>query len=200
MTPAPLDESTTSPVERTVTVDDAVIEACRRGDREALRRIFLACKDMVYSTALHFLGGDYAMAADITQDVFLKLAGRIGQFRGESKFTTWLQRITVNACLDERRRRRRFVSIEDEPLAESAADPAPASRPELARAVARAMTHLNPDVRLTLLLKHVEDFSYDQIAEAMGVTRGTVASRLNRGHAALARRLGPLKASGGDHA
>jgi len=183
-------------------VDDDVIEACRKGDREALRRIFLDCKDLVYSTALHYFGGDRAMAADITQDVFLKLAERIGQYRGEARFTTWLQRITVNACLDEKRRGRRLVSLEDAPNVAAMADTAPPPKPEIARAVASALSGLNAQVRITILLKYFDDLSYDEIAQAMGCSRGTVASRLNRGHAALAQRLAHWKgklSSGGGH-
>ncbi|HEX7879519.1 MAG TPA: RNA polymerase sigma factor [Candidatus Eisenbacteria bacterium] len=183
-------------------VDDDVIEACRKGDRDALRRIFLDCKDLVYSTAVHYFGGDRTMAADITQDVFVKLAERIGQYRGEARFTTWLQRITVNACLDEKRRTRRLVPLDDEPDVEAITDPTPVPKPEMARAVADALSGLNAQVRMTILLKYVDDLSYDDIAGAMGCSRGTVASRLNRGHAALARRLAHWKrklSTGGGH-
>src|SRR5687767_16032666 len=85
-------------------VTPATIEACRRGDREAFRVLYEAYKDKVYSMALYFFHGDAATAADITQHVFLKLLGSIGQFRGESGFSTWLYRFVVNACVDRTRR------------------------------------------------------------------------------------------------
>src|SRR5215210_9404792 len=85
-----------------------VIEACRSGDREAFRQLFETYKDRVYSIALYFFGGDEATAADVTQQVFLKLFTRISQFQGEAEFTTWLYRMTTNACVDEQRKRRRM--------------------------------------------------------------------------------------------
>ena len=90
---------------------ETVIEACRRGDRDAFRLLFEKHKDRVYSVALYFFGGDEATACDVTQAVFLKLFTRIGQFHGESEFATWLYRLTTNACVDESRRRRRFLQF-----------------------------------------------------------------------------------------
>src|SRR5215510_13833285 len=88
-----------------------LIEACQRGDREAFRELFEAHKDRVWSIALHFTG-DESAARDVTQQVFLKLFTNISQFRHESSFATWLYRMVVNACLDERRGRRRWVSFD----------------------------------------------------------------------------------------
>src|SRR5882757_3401930 len=95
-------------------VDERVIEACQEGDREAFRLLFEAYKDRVFSIASYSLG-DEAAAADITQQIFVKLFTRIGQFRGDAEFTTWLYRLVINSCLDERRRQKRFL-----PIAESA--------------------------------------------------------------------------------
>src|SRR5215510_1953915 len=88
-----------------------LIEACQRGDREAFRELFEAHKDRVWSIALHFTG-DESAARDVTQQVFLKLFTNITQFRHESGFATWLYRMVVNACLDERRGRRRWISFD----------------------------------------------------------------------------------------
>src|SRR5918997_3264141 len=90
-----------------------VIEACRRGDRDAFRQLFESHKDRVYSIALYYFGGDEATAGDITQQVFLKLFSKIGQFQGESEFTTWLYRLATNACVDEQRKRRRLFQLDD---------------------------------------------------------------------------------------
>src|SRR4029434_10869991 len=89
-------------------VDGRVIKACQNGDREAFRLLFETYKDRVFSIAVYSLG-DRAIADDVTQQIFLKLFTAIGQFRGDSEFTTWLYRLVVNACLDERRRRRRLL-------------------------------------------------------------------------------------------
>src|SRR6185369_17024784 len=90
-------------------INGQVIEACQQGDREAFHSLFEAYKDKVYSIAVYSSGGDRTVAEDVTQQIFLKLFTAIRQFRGESEFTTWLYRLVVNACLDERRRRRRLL-------------------------------------------------------------------------------------------
>src|ERR1043165_2765351 len=94
-------------------VDWQVIAACQQGDREALRELFEAYKDRVYSIAMYSLSGDEHAAADVTQQVFLKLMTRIVQFRGDSEFATWLYRLVVNTCRDEQRKQRRWVPLAD---------------------------------------------------------------------------------------
>src|SRR5881397_3783267 len=92
-------------------VDRTLIVACQEGDRDALRLLFEEYKDRVYSIALYSLSGDEAAAADVTQQVFLKLITRISQFRGDAEFATWLYRLVVNTCWDERRKDRRLVQF-----------------------------------------------------------------------------------------
>src|SRR4030095_3161500 len=94
-------------------VDAGVIESCRQGDREALRVVFEAYKDKVYSLALCYLNGDAAGAKDLTQEVVAKRMPRVERFRVDAEFTTWLYRVVANTCLDERRKRRRWFSLED---------------------------------------------------------------------------------------
>ena len=94
------------------TVDRQVIKACQHGDREAFRLLFEAYKDRVFSIAVYSLG-DRAVADDVTQQIFLKLFTAIKQFRGDSEFTTWLYRMVVNACHDERRRTKRMTAWGD---------------------------------------------------------------------------------------
>jgi RNA polymerase sigma-70 factor (ECF subfamily) len=175
---------------------ETVIAACRAGDRDAFRLLFERHKDRVYSVALYFFGGDEATAHDITQQVFLKLFSRIGQFQGESEFSTWLYRVTTNACVDEQRKRRRFLPFGDAPLREPRARGAQeesVAGAELTGAVARAVASLKPKLRVVMLLKYFEELSYEEIAAAVGCSAGTVASRLNRGHKILARKLGHLR-------
>src|SRR5258708_29433933 len=94
-----------------VPIDRQTIAACQQGDRDDLRLLFEAYKDRVYSIAVYSMGGDRSAAADVTQQVFVKLMTRIEQFRGSSEFTTWLHRLVVNCCLDERRKQRPFVPL-----------------------------------------------------------------------------------------
>ena len=179
------------------TTGEAVIEACKRGDREAFRLLFECHRDRVYTVALYFFGGDEATASDVTQQVFLKLFSRVGQFKGESEFTTWLYRLATNACIDEQRKRRRFLPFGDATelagmRARGSAEGA-AERTEVADSVKRAVAALKPKLRVVVLLKYFEELSYEEMAAALGCSKGTVASRLNRGHKILARRLGHLR-------
>jgi RNA polymerase sigma-70 factor (ECF subfamily) len=142
------------------------------------------------------MAGDEMAAADVTQQVFLKLMTRIKQFRGDSEFATWLYRLVINTCHDERRKRRRFVSLADTFSQTPSAGESPRARyarKELSGRVQAAIAELKPKLRWPILLKYVDGMSYEEIAEVLGCSKGTVASRLNRAHKALGRRLGHLK-------
>src|SRR5919106_5890465 len=180
-------------------IDGQVIEACQQGDRDAFQCLFEAYKDKVFSIAVYSSDGDRALADDITQQIFLKLFTAIRQFRGDSEFTTWLYRLVVNACLDERRRTRRFLPWEETRGTVAMRNPSDKkpqewqyARLEVAEAVRKAIAELKPKFRLPILLKYIEGLSYDEIASVMGCSKGTVASRLNRGHSQLAKRLSHL--------
>jgi RNA polymerase sigma-70 factor (ECF subfamily) len=177
--------------------DERVIEACQAGDREAFRLLFETYKDRVFSIAVHSFGGDQTAASDVSQQVFLKLMTNIGQFRGDSAFTTWLYRLVVNACTDEQRKRRRFLPFgESTPMSrieERRPQEKSYAKVEIANSVQAAIRQLKPKLRMAILLKYVEDLSYEEIASVLGCSKGTVASRLNRGHQALARQLVHLR-------
>lgn len=172
-----------------------VIDACRLGDREALRLIFEAYKDRVYSMTLYFFKGDEATACDVTQQVFVKLMTAIAQFRHESDFSTWLYRLVTNACIDRHRQHRNTVPLDDHAglTHHQASQELEYARQELAHSVQAALAGLNPKLRVALLLRYFDDLSYDEMAVALHCSKGTVASRLNRAHQALARKLAHLK-------
>ena len=177
-------------------IDGRIIEACQQGDRAAFQLLFETYKDKVFSIAVYSSGGDRTLADDITQQIFLKLFTAIRQFRGESEFTTWLYRLVVNACLDERRRRRRLLPWGETVAMRKAGERKPQekqyARREVSEAVQAAIGELKPKFRLPILLKYIEGLSYEEIASVMGCSKGTVASRLNRGHSQLAKRLSHL--------
>ncbi|MGI9108285.1 MAG: RNA polymerase sigma factor [Pyrinomonadaceae bacterium] len=183
--------------ERPVETHGGVVESCQGGDREAFRLLFETHKDKVYSIALYFFGGDAALAADTTQQVFLKLFTRIGQFRHQAEFTTWLYRLTTNTCIDEQRKRRRFYPF-PAPVSGTRVHALPAAeqryqRIEIADSVREAIGALKPKLRITILLKYFEELSYEEIGTILNCSTGTVASRLNRGHRILAQRLNHLR-------
>jgi RNA polymerase sigma-70 factor (ECF subfamily) len=176
--------------------DWRVIARCQQGDRDALRVLFERYKDRVYSVAIYSLGGDEQLASDVTQQVFIKLLTRIGQFRGDSEFATWLYRLVVNTCRDEIRKQRRWVPLADSSFMTATVKQTQTGEyagKELACQVQRALSELKPKLRWPLLLRYVEGLSYEEIGKVLGCSKGTVASRLNRGHRALSRKLGHLR-------
>src|SRR5690242_10722421 len=176
-----------------------LVAACQRGDREAFRAVFELHKDRVYSIALRFTG-EPAAAMDIAQDTFLKLFSCIGDFRGQSTLDTFLYRLVVNSCFDRRRKDRRLLPLVDEWAARLLAKDASPSeellRSEVAANVRAAVEKLAPELKMVIVLRYTEGLAYDEIAEALGCSPGTVASRLNRAHKMLERRLSHL---GGGH-
>lgn len=177
---------------------DQLIVACQQGDREAFHLLFEQHKDRVYSIARHFSGNN-TTAQEIAQQVFLKLILNIQKFNWQSDFNTWLYRMVANACFDEQRRWRRLIPFGDAPeilkLRTSENIEASYQQAELAEAVREAIGKLKPKLRLPILLKYIEGMSYEEIAQVLECSMGTVASRLNRGHKALAQKLGHLRKS-----
>jgi RNA polymerase sigma-70 factor (ECF subfamily) len=178
-----------------------LIVACQQGDREAFRQLFELHQARVWTIALHYTGKE-ASAHDVVQQVFLKLFSSLSQFRRDAKFATWLYRLVVNVCLDEQRKARRFFSFDfwrsaddEEESADDLLPPVMAlqdarvSQQELSAALRAALDELAPPIRMALLLKYFADFSYEEIAAALNCSMGTVASRMNRGHKALAVKL-----------
>jgi RNA polymerase sigma-70 factor (ECF subfamily) len=175
--------------------NNEVIEGCQRGEQDAFRSLFESHKDKVYSIALRY-AGDKAAALDIAQDTFLKLMDRIGQFRGESSFDSWLYRLVVNSCMDHRRRQKRWLPMVEE-FFDTFRAPEPTALQDLMRderqqQVQDVVARLAPEHRMVVVLRYTEGLSYEEIAEILNCSRGTVASRLNRAHKVLERRLGSL--------
>lgn len=177
-----------------------LVERCRtaaRPDSDAFRALFDRYKDKVYSIALRY-SGDPAVAQDIAQDTFLKLFASIGSFRGEANFDSWLYRLVVNACFDQKRKTRRLT-----PLIDGFLDlmPAPETsalddvlRAEMSAHIREVVESLPPDQRMVIVLRYTEGLSYEEIAGILGCPAGTIASRLSRVHKVLERRL--LRLSG----
>ena len=181
-------------------ISPEILEACRRGDREAFRALYEAHKDRVYSIAFYFFHADPDAAAEVTQQVFLKLMREVTRFRGDAAFSTWLYRLVVNACVDRSRGRRHDAAAQDLVVLETVATPAAShedlfARREVAASVQQAIASLPTKLRAAILLRYFEDLSYADIADALNCSVGTVASRLSRGHRLLAKRLGPIRSA-----
>ena len=178
-------------------ISPEILEACRRGDREAFRALYDTYKDRVYSIAFHFFHADADAASEVTQQVFLKLMRELTRFRGDAAFSTWLYRLVVNACVDRSRSRRKDAVGEDpvvlERLATHPSHEEFFARREVAESVQRAIAMLPGKLRAAILLRYFEDLSYADMAAALNCSIGTVASRLSRGHRLLAKKLAPMR-------
>jgi RNA polymerase sigma-70 factor (ECF subfamily) len=180
-------------------ISPAILEACRRGDREAFRALYEAYKDRVYSIAFYFFHADADAAGEVTQQVFLKLMREMSRFRGDSAFSTWLYRLVVNACVDRSRSRRVDVIGADAATLDAIEARSGLShedlfaRREIATTVQRAISTLPPKLRAAILLRYFEDLSYSDMANALNCSINTVASRLSRGHRLLAKKLAPVR-------
>ena len=177
--------------------DLELLDLCRRGDRRAMHTLYEQYQRRVFSIAFSFFGGDQERAEDVTQQVFVKLLSRM-DFRGESQFTTWLYRMTVNQCCDEARKVKRWLGLTDwlqsaEPVVTQMSLTDRIYETEISGAVRSVIAGLKPKYRMPVILKYVEELSYQEIAEVLGISPGTVASRLNRGHKLLAQKLSHLR-------
>ena len=175
--------------------EETLIIAAQQGDTTAFNRLVLQYQDLAYSVAYRIVS-DPDAAADATQEAFISAYRGLARFRGGS-FKAWLLRIVTNACYDELRRRKRHPQDSLEAL--YIKDPLPASplnpslespeeyvqRQELGQLLQAAIALLPDDQRTALVLSDVQGFSYAEIAEVMGVPRGTVKSRLHRARARL---------------
>lgn len=163
---------------------------CRRGDPGGLEVLFRTYVDRVFRTCLGLLG-QHADAEDATQDVMLRIFAKIGRFSERSRLSTWIYRVTVNHCLNLRRRRRREqtrIAADAETLTDSGG-PTPleqTSAAEERELLLRRLQRLGPDLAAVLVLREIEGQSYREIAEILGVPSGTVMSRLARARQKLA--------------
>lgn len=158
-----------------------ILAGCRAGDRHAQRQLYERYHRTVYRLAVRLVGSQEA--PDLVQEIFLRVFAGLGSFRGRSEFSTWLYRVAVNECL----RHRRTCKTSLEPLADEPIDTAagPDRRVEQADLLERALERLDDPLRVVFLLREAEGLSYQQIAAALEIPPGTVASQLNRARVEL---------------
>lgn len=175
--------------------DEDLVRRFRDGNAGAFELLVERHSGRVYNLCLRVLG-DPDEAADASQDAFLSAIRKLHTFRGEAAFTTWLHRVTVNACYDSLRRKRRrpllHVVHDETDERRDAGPPVPdhAERVELSIDVGRALRQVPEEFRVALVLADVEDLPYERISQILEIPVGTVKSRVFRGRAALGRALG----------
>jgi RNA polymerase sigma-70 factor, ECF subfamily len=163
---------------------------------DELRELYDRYAGRIHTLAYYALGS-HSAAEDAVQSVFLKAFQNASRFRGDSAAGTWLWRIAVNHCNDELRRRGRAEEVPLDAILGWADD---AASPEQRHAVkqideivARALLELSPKLRTVVVLRYVEEMPYEQIAEVLGCSIGTVSSRLARALTSLERILRPIR-------
>ncbi len=172
----------------------ALVSAAKTGDLPAFNQLVLNYQSLAYNVAYRIVG-DADSAADATQDAFIKAYKALNGFRGQS-FKPWLLRIVTNTCYDHlRAKKRKPTDNLDDALINPEhswrlLDPgespeAHAERIELGRALQKAIDQLPPEQRTVVILSDIQGLSYEEIAEATGVSLGTVKSRLSRARAKL---------------
>lgn len=191
--------------------DYPLIAVCQEGDSDrfeaAFEGLYTRYSDRVYSIAYRITGST-ADAMDVTQESFALLFRKIGSFRFDAQFSTWLFRIVVNCSIDHMRHERsrgsgRAASLAQlTPASEPAFDESDGPRQraehrELGEHVQRSIHRLSPKLRAVLVLRYLEGQSYEQLSATLNVSMGTVKSRLARAHMAMERVLeGSLEAHG----
>lgn len=183
--------------------DDELVQRFQGGDVQAFSDLVTRYQDRVFTLCLRWMG-DPVVSEEVAQDVFIALYRSLDRFRGEARLSTWIYRVTVNHCKNRRLYRKRRKMKEHEPLegrfaeedgpvrqfpAEGPGTDAVVHRSEAERLLQEALDLLDEDHRSIIVLRDVEDLSYDEIASILDLPKGTVKSRLHRARAELARTL-----------
>jgi RNA polymerase sigma-70 factor (ECF subfamily) len=166
----------------------------------AFRELFENYRDRVFNLASRLLGNP-ADAEDVSQEAFVTVFRKIREFRFSSRFYTWLYRVVFNLCVDHRRKSAtaQMPTTSGEVgalLLARVADPAPGPSEVLGEGeerrqqVERALRRLSEPLRAAIVLRYIEDMPYEEIAVVLGISLGTVKSRLNRAHQQLEQALG----------
>ena len=194
--------SNLTPEQEAALEDQRLISSLQAGEESAYEQLIERFQAPVYNLAYRLLN-DQADASDVAQEVFLKIFRNVGSFRGESSLRTWVYRIAVNESHNRRRwlfRHRRGETGIDEtfedsdcrekPLMDAGETPFDFTvNREAQLLLEEALAGINPVFRTALVLREIEDMSYEEIAEILEVSIGTVKSRIVRGREALRRNL-----------
>jgi len=167
--------------------DSTLVAEAQRGNKESFKALVEKYQGRLFSLAVHSTGSKED-AEDIVQESFVKAWFSIRSFRGDSSITTWLHRIVSNMCIDFRRKydkeRSRSVAIDDVQGSELPSydtvqpDEAISAKRDVSR-LSSLLETLSPEHRQVILLREVDGLSYDEIAKSLGISKGTVMSRLH---------------------
>lgn len=180
-----------------------LIKKSKSGDYIAFEELVHKYENKVYTVAYRFMG-NHADACDLAQEAFIKVYQSLPRFRGDASFMTWIYHITANTCRDELRRRqnKHTLSLDDDSddsvalkLMVASDDPGPEElieSMELGEQVQQCLNTLTEEYRLILIMREIQGFSYNEIANALEISLGTVKSRLSRARAAFKEKMSAI--------
>ena len=176
--------------------EQKLIERASGGDPAAFNQLMAMHEKRMYAVALRMFA-NREDAQDCLQEAMLRIYRAIGGFKGQSSFSTWVYRITMNTCLDELRRKKNRPSTSldnllDQGWSPSDGDNAPERRAiqsETRKTLVGAIRELPEDMRSAIVLRDVQGYSYDEIAQMLDVNVGTIKSRISRGREKLREKL-----------
>lgn len=181
--------------------EQSLARKAANGDREAFEQLVLTYEKKVFNIAYRMCG-NYDDASELAQEAFIKVFKSINSFRADSEFGTWIYRITVNVCLDHIRKHKKQAQMIMEDLGEDdyilhntlSREKSPAEYAEsreTAREISSALGELKEDQKTMIVLRDIEGFTYNEIANMLEISEGTVKSRINRARLALSNILSP---------
>jgi RNA polymerase sigma-70 factor (ECF subfamily) len=183
---------------------EALIRRCLRGDQTAWETIVRQYRRKVFNTAYKFVGR-HEQAEDLTQDIFLKIFRSLDTFDSRANFQTWLISVSRNLCIDHYRRIRKEREtidhqVDANELSPTSHEPSPMAgleRRDRVTLLRQAMAKLPDTLRTAVLMRDIQEMSYQEIADTLRLPEGTVKSRINRGRTELARHVKRLGGADG---
>ena len=157
--------------------DHALVERCKKGDRQALETLVREYQRPVYNAAYRILGNPDD-AADATQAAFLKAFENLESYDSNYKFFSWIYRIAINESINQSKRASREQLLDDDEISSELGPERDAEAGDLSRGIQGGLMELSEDYRTVIVLRHFSDFSYRQISQVLQIPEKTVKSRL----------------------
>ncbi len=184
-----------------LTLEDILIKRCQQGDIEAFEKLIASYQKKVYNIAYRYMG-NREEAEDLAQEAFIKVFRSIGTFRGDAMFSTWLYHLVSNVCRDALRKKSRCyeesldcaITTENGQLQREIADLSMAPEPiydnsELGHFIQAMIDELNPEYKTVIIMREFQEMSYEEIAQELNCSLGTVKSRLSRARKTLREKI-----------
>ena len=173
-------------------MDELLLRKAQHGDPEAFEQLITPLEQLIWRICWHYTGNRES-AEDCGQETMIRIWRSLDSYRGDCALESWVYRIAANCCMDYLRKKKRDKSVSMEPMREQGfdpADPSPGTEEQVVAAdeqkrLREAITQLPEDQREALIMTQLEKVSYEEAAKLLGVSEGTIKSRVNRAKARL---------------